>query len=59
MWIVMRIHKFEREIDVPFPFHAVWEMGKLIGFLPVYRTEEDALADYPDGPMVEVEEVRR
>ena len=58
MWVVMRLHKFERAIDVPFPFHARWEMGKLKGFLPVYKTEEDALVDYPNEPMMEIEEVR-
>ena len=56
MWVVMRVHRFERAIDVPLPFYARWEMGKVIGFLPVYKTEEDALADYPDGPLMEIEE---
>lgn len=33
---------------------VVFDWGKMVGILPVYETKEDALADFPDGPVVEI-----
>jgi len=50
--VVMKIQPFELEQSpkniLRLPFPVVVETGKMIGYLPVYNSIEDALADYPD-----------
>ena len=51
-FVVMKIQPFELEQSpkniLRLPFPVVVETGKMIGYLPVYNSIEDALADYPD-----------
>ena len=50
--VVMKIQPFELEQSpkniLRLPFPVVVETGKMIGYLPVYNSIEDALTDYPD-----------
>ena len=57
MFVVLRMQDFEFE-PVNFPLPIKVEKGKMIGFLPVYETKEDALADYPNAKTLEVREVQ-
>ena len=56
MIVVMRVRKPEFEQVGPFrwPINFEVNLGRAIGYLPVYATLEDARADYPDGPFQEV-----
>ena len=57
MIVVMRIHDFEFEpVNCPLPIHV--DKGKMIGYLPVYETKEDAMEDYPDAKFLEAKEVQ-
>ena len=56
MWIVMSVLQYEFE-PVPrsiltWPVEIVTDS---IGYLPVYETQEQAKADYPDIPVMEIE----
>ena len=53
MFVVMLVQDFEFEpVNFPLPVHV--DNGKMAGFLPVYETREDALADYPDAELAEI-----
>jgi len=58
MWVVKIMENFEVEpspsdrLKLPFPVSI--EMGKMVGFLPVYETLEDAKVDYPSADYVEI-----
>jgi hypothetical protein len=58
MFIVMKIQdfKFEESPDniLHLPFPVKIEPGKMIGFVPVYETKEDALSDFPGAVIAEV-----
>jgi len=58
MWVVKVIEDFEFEPSpsnrLKFPFPISIESGKMIGFLPVYETLEDAKTEYPDADYVEI-----
>ena len=58
MWVVKVIQNFEVEPSphnrLRFPFPINIEAGKMIGFLPVYETLEDAKADYPNADYMEI-----
>jgi len=58
MWVVKIIQNFEVEPSpknvISFPFPVVIDEGKMIGFLPVYETLEDAKADYPNADYMEI-----
>ena len=60
MFVVMLIQDFEVEpapdnlIRLPVPIKL--EKGKMIGFLPVYQTKEDALSEFPNAKIIEVRE---
>ena len=58
MFVVMNKQSFEFEAMSP-SFHPNFEIdtGKMIGFLPVYATIEDALAEYPNAKVLEIKEV--
>ena len=61
MWIVMRVQPFDLEQDpgpFPFPIEVQLDIGKKIGYLPVYETREDAEAEYPNGPFGQIAEVQ-
>ena len=57
-YVVMKIQPFEIEQSpkntLRLPFPVVFDAGKMIGYLPVYDTSEDALADYPDTEVIMV-----
>jgi len=46
IFVVMMIEDFTLESGSKIPVEV--DKGKMIGFLPVYGTREDALADYPN-----------
>jgi len=46
IFVVMMIEDFTFEAGNKIPVNV--DKGKMIGFLPVYATREDALADYPN-----------
>lgn len=58
MFVVMLVQDFDFEpapnqpIRLPFPITV--EKGKMVGFLPIYNTREDALTDFPNAKIVEV-----
>ena len=55
MFVVMLAQKFEFEaVSFRFPIPVRVDTGKMVGFLPVYETREDALADYPDAELAEI-----
>jgi len=56
MWIVMRMQDFEFEPSRVMGLAVKIDSGKMIGYLPVYATREDAEAEYPDGPFAQVRE---
>jgi hypothetical protein len=60
MIVVMKIQKFEFEQagEYRIPFPVTFDLGKMLGYLPVYETREDAEKDYPDGPFATVEFVK-
>ena len=58
MWVVMRLRKFsDFECTPPIRWSISIDPGKVMGFLGVYTTREDAEVDYPDGPFQEITEV--
>lgn len=58
MFVVMLIQDFEVEPSpgnvLQFPYPITIERGKMVGFLPVYETREDALGDFPEAKLIEV-----
>ena len=58
MWVAKIIENFEVEPSpknvIHFPFPISIDNGKMIGFLPVYETLEDARVDYPDADYMEI-----
>ena len=56
MWIVARLQKFSDFAQSPgsIPFPITIDAGKMVGYLAVYATREDAEADWPDGPFAEI-----
>lgn len=57
MWVVLQLQNFkdfEIKKGVRLPFPIVIDPEKMIGYLPVYETREDALADYPDEQLQEI-----
>jgi len=63
MFVVMSIQDFEVEPSpknvIRFPFPITIERGKMIGFLPVYNTREDALSDFPASQVLEAKEIKK
>lgn len=55
MWVVLRLTeiKVNQAPGMSIPMTAELDTGKIIGFLPVYKTREDARADFPDAPLQE------
>ena len=62
MFVVMKMQDFEMEFapNQPFkiPLPIVVEKGRMIGYLPVYNTKEDALSDFPNAKLAEVAETK-
>ena len=62
MFVVMRLQDFEFEQSpnqiLRFPFPITVVKGKMIGFLPVYDTREDALIDFPNAQIIEASEAK-
>ena len=56
MFIVMELEEFEVEA-VNFPLPVKVDKGNMVGYLPVYASTEEALADYPDAELVPCREV--
>lgn len=62
MFVVLRVQHFELEpapgqpLFLPFP--VVVDPQKMVGYLPVYETREDALADFPNAELVEIIEAK-
>ena len=58
MWVVKMLENFEVEPSpknvIHFPFPITIDKGKMVGFLPVYETLEDAKVDYPDADYMEI-----
>ena len=54
MFVVLIIQDFEFE-GLRFPITV--DVGKMVGFLPVYRTREEALEDFPDAKLAEIREL--
>ncbi|MES2348971.1 MAG: hypothetical protein V4641_15530 [Pseudomonadota bacterium] len=56
MFVVLRLQKFEMQTS--FGIEARLHPDEhMVGFLPVYKTREEALADWPEGPVAEIREV--
>lgn len=56
MFVVLRLQKFEWQTS--FGLKAYLHPDeRMVGFLPVYETREEALADWPEGPVAEIREV--
>ena len=56
MYVVMRVQNFKVEPVGAFPIPVSIDPGKMKGYLPVYATREDALADFPNAELVEIKE---
>ncbi len=58
MFVVCKVQDFEFEPSPKnrsaFPVEIKVDKGKMVGYLPVYETKEDALADYPDAKLMEI-----
>jgi len=58
MWVVKILGSFDIETSpanrLKLPFPVSIETGKMIGFLPVYETIDDARAEYPDADYMEI-----
>jgi len=58
MWVVKIMEDFEVEPSpknvIRFPFPITIDKGKMVGFLPVYETLEDARTDYPNADYMEI-----
>ena len=63
MFVVMRLQDFEVEpapnqrFRLPLP--VTIDSGKMVGFLPVYDTREDALLDFPEAKLMEIKETHK
>jgi hypothetical protein len=59
MIVVMKIQEWELEQKGPLycPLPIKVDSGKMIGYLPVYGTIEDAKVDFPDGPFQEIRRI--
>ncbi len=61
-YLVMSQQDFELEpspenrFQLPLP--VVVDKGKMVGYLPIYNTMEDALADFPESTIALIEEVK-
>lgn len=55
MWIVMKIQDFEFEPTTS-PISFIIETGKMVGYIPVYNTLEDAKEEFPNADYCEVRE---
>ena len=54
MWVVMKLEPWKFE-STTFPFRLKCDAGKSVGLLPVYNTREDALSDYPNAGLAEIQ----
>ena len=58
MWVAMVLENFEvepkEENGLRFPFPITIDTGKMVGFIPVYETLDDAKADYPEANYMEI-----
>ena len=52
MFVVMKKQNFEFTSNLPLPVKV--ETGKLIGWIPVYETLEDAMEEFPDSRYAEI-----
>lgn len=58
MFMAMIIQDFTLESKgLPLPVHV--DAGKMIGYIPVYETIEDALSEFPNANVLEIREVKR
>jgi len=61
MWVVKVMENFKVEPSpknyFKFPFPISIDAGKMVGFLPVYETLEDAKEEYPNSDYMEIREV--
>jgi len=57
--LVMKRQDFECEgkVNGLRVYHGRIDAGKMVGFLPVYASYEDAVADYPGTKILLIEEV--
>ena len=55
--IVMRVQRFDLEPKAFAGLPVAVNMGKVIGFIPVYKNEEDARSEFPEGPFEYIGEV--
>ena len=53
MWVVMRVQPFEFESFSGIAIDAS-VVSNMRGYLPVYISQEEAMNDFPDGPIVPV-----
>ena len=53
MIVILKLQDFEVK-DVPYGPPVTLDVALMIGYLPVYRTVEDAKKDFPDGPFHEI-----
>ena len=55
MWVVARLQKFsDFELSAKVIPPITIDPGKMVGYLAVYATQEDAEADWPDGPFYKI-----
>lgn len=50
---------FEHLNKIPIKIPVEIDVGKMIGYLPIYATREDALADYPNSILQEIKETKK
>lgn len=56
MIVVMSLQDFELEsVNCPFPFKI--DAGKMVGYLPVYASRNDAESEFPLAKYMEAHEV--
>lgn len=57
MYVALILQDFDFEpLNFPLPVSVM--KGKLIGFLPVYATKEDALSEFPNREVLEIRKVK-
>ncbi len=54
-WVVMKPQRWILDSSLPFPLELDPNV-KMRRYLPVYDSREEALADFPDGPIQECRE---
>jgi len=59
MFVVMKLQDFEFDQTSPlkFPFPVEVDAGNMVGYLPVYASADEALADFPGAKLMAIHEI--